>query len=227
MRLTALYSGGKDSTYAIWLALKEGHSIECLLTMFPEKTDSFMFHVPNLNLAVFGAKAMGFPLVERKTSGEKEKELLDLEKALKGIVKKHRTEGILSGAIASKYQKERIDRIAQNIGQKCLSPLWGKNNTALLKEMVSNGFKIIVVGVYAGGLNENWLGKTIGKKEIIELEELQKKFSISPLGEGGEIETLVVDCPLFKKKIKIIKTEKKWNGLRGEFLVKKAVLEKK
>ncbi|MCX6802027.1 MAG: TIGR00289 family protein [Candidatus Diapherotrites archaeon] len=227
MKLVALYSGGKDSTYAIWKALKEGHSIECLLTMLPERKDSYMFHVPNLNMAALGAEAMGFPLVQKKTAGEKEKELLDLEKALSQITKKYKTEGILSGAIASKYQKERVDKIAHNLGQESFAPLWSRNNIGLLEEMVSEGFKIIVVGVYADGLDEKWLGREIRKQEIAELKKLNEKFHISPLGEGGELETLVIDCPLFGKKIKILEAEKQWDGVRGEFEIKKAALEKK
>ncbi|MFH1234167.1 MAG: diphthine--ammonia ligase [Candidatus Diapherotrites archaeon] len=227
MKLSALYSGGKDSTYAIWKALKEGHSVECLLTMLPERKDSYMFHVPNLNMVALGAEAMGFPLVEKKTAGEKEKELKELEKALSDIVKKYKTEGILSGAIASQYQKERVDKIAQKLGQESVAPLWGRNNIGLLEEMVFLGFKIIVVGVYAGGLDEKWLGREIGKKEIAELEALQEKFHISPLGEGGELETLVIDCPLFEKKIKVLEAGKKWDGARGEFEIKKAVLAEK
>jgi predicted ATP pyrophosphatase (TIGR00289 family) len=170
---------------------------------------------------------MGFPLVQKKTTGEKEKELIELEKALACIVKKYKTEGILSGAIASQYQKERVDKIAQRLGQKSIAPLWGRNNIGLLEEMIAEGFKIIVVGVYAGGLDEKWLGREIGKKEIAELRILQEKFHISPLGEGGELETLVIDCPLFAKKIKILEAEKNWDGARGEFEIKKAVLAEK
>lgn len=227
MKLAALYSGGKDSTFAIWKALQEKHSIECLITIKSRSKESFMYHVPNIDLAKLGAEAMGFPLIMAETPGEKEKELTELKEILRELSEAGRIDGILSGAIASKYQRERIEKIAQNLGQKSLAPLWGMNEEKLMREMIDEGFEVIIVGVYAAGLGESWLGRKIDSSALNELLELRERFGISLAGEGGEIETIVTDCPLFKKRIEILEAEKLWNGVRGEIEIKKAVLEEK
>ena len=227
MKLAALYSGGKDSTFAIWKALKEGHSIECLVTIKSLNKDSFMYHVPNIHLTELGAEAMELPLIMSETAGEKEKELEELEGVLSGLAGQGRIEGMLSGAIASRYQKERVDKIAQNLGQESVAPLWGLGEAALMEEMILAGFKVLVVGVYAGGLGEEWLGRELDAKALEELAALKEKFGLSLAGEGGEIETLVTDCPLYKKKIEIVDAEKKWDGVRGELEIKKAALAEK
>ncbi len=227
MKVVALYSGGKDSTYAIWKAQKLGHSIDCLLTMLPERKDSYMYHVPNLHLTKLGAEAMKQSLIYCNTTGVKEKELIELEEALRDLKRERGIEGVLTGAVASKYQASRVAGIAGRLGLKGVNPLWGRNNIRLLEEMISSGFRIMVVGVYAGGLGKEWLGRIIGEKEVSELKELNQKLGISPLGEGGELETLVIDCPLYKKKIAVKKAVKNWNGSSGELLIKKAELEEK
>jgi len=227
MKLLVLYSGGKDSTYAIFKALKQGHEIECLLTMLPERKDSYMYHVPNIEITKFGAEAMEYPLEYYKTTGEKEKELIELEQAISDLKNELGIEGVLSGAVASKYQADRIKTIADKLDLECVNPLWERNNIGLLKEMVSEKFEIMIIGVYAGGLGEDWIGRIIGKKEILELQALNEKYSISPLGEGGEIETLVIDCPLYKKRIEIIESEKEFDGSRGELKIKKVKLTEK
>ena len=227
MKLAALYSGGKDSTFAIWKALGQGHSIECLVTIKSLSKDSFMYHVPNIDLVKLGAEAMAFPLIMAETAGRKEEELKELEGILAELAASGRIEGILSGAVASKYQSERIGKIAQNLGQESLTPLWGLDERELMDEMVAAGFEVIVVGVYAGGLDEKWLGRVIDAKALGELAALKEKFRISLVGEGGEIETLVTDCPLYKKKISVLESRKSWDGVRGELEIKKAELAEK
>ena len=227
MKLAALYSGGKDSTFAIWKALEEKHSIECLVTIKSLSKNSFMYHVPNIDLAKLGAEAMGFPLVMAETQGEKEKELRELGEILSELAAGGRIEGILSGAVASKYQSERIEKIAQNLGQASLAPLWGMDEEKLMGEMIGAGFRVIVVGVYAHGLTGDWLGREIDGMALEELVKIRDEFRISLAGEGGEIETMVTDCPLFRKRIEVVEAEKNWDGVRGELEIRKAVLEGK
>ena len=69
----------------------------------------------------------------------------------------------------------------------------------------------MLTGVFAEGLGENWLGRELDENAVKELLELQKKSGLSPVGEGGEFESAVIDCPLFKKKIQLIEKEKVWD----------------
>jgi diphthine-ammonia ligase len=223
MRLGVLFSGGKDSTFAIFKARKE-HVVMCLVSMISENPHSYMFHTPNISLVKLQAEAMGLPLVQAGTKGEKEKELKDLKRAIFMAKQEFGLEGIVTGAVASRYQYERIGNICKGLGLECVNPLWKREQVGLLEEMVKSGFKVIVSGVFAYPMGKEWLGRELDRKMIRELAGLQEKYKINPSGEGGEIETTVLDCPLFKKRLKILEAEKVWKGDSGVFVVKKAEL---
>lgn len=223
MDVAVLISGGKDSALALHRAVKAGHKVECLVTMVPQKPDSWMFHYPNIGLTELFAEAAGFPLVKADTSGIKEKELDDL-KALLGTLD---VEGVVSGAVLSQYQKTRIDRVCEELALVSIAPLWQQNPLELLTEIIELGFHVIVTGVYAHGLDRGWLGRLIDKEAIDKLVELNKKYELSIIGEGGEYETLVLDAPYFKRRIQILKARIMWEGSSGYLLVEDAKLKTK
>jgi ABC transporter with metal-binding/Fe-S-binding domain ATP-binding protein len=203
MKIGVLFSGGKDSTYSAWLAKKEGHELVCLITLFSENKDSFMFHTPLIELTKKQAELMNLPIIIDKTAGEKEKELADLERAIKKAIFDYKIEGIVTGAVASNYQASRIQKICDKLGIKCVNLLWGKNAESYWKEMLKNKFEIMIVGIASDGLSKEWLGKIIDKDNLGKLLELSKKFKFHFAFEGGEAETLVLNCPLFKKELEL------------------------
>jgi len=227
VKVAVLFSGGKDSTFALYKAKKEGHEIVSLVTMESKSPESYMFHIPNTHLTEYAARAMNLPLIFAETSGEKEKELEDLEKVLKDLKKEKKIEGVVSGAVASSYQKERVDAICAKLKLKSIAPLWERDQFELMSEIIDAHFEVIVVGVAAYGLNESWLGRPLDEEALQELLELNRKNQLSVVGEGGEFETLVVDCPLFKEKIVVLEVEKRWDGIRGEMVIKEVELVKK
>jgi ABC transporter with metal-binding/Fe-S-binding domain ATP-binding protein len=226
MRLAAIFSGGKDSTYALYTTMKQGHEIKYLFTMFPEREDSWMFHHPCVELTKLQAETLGIKQIIQKTKGEKEKELEDLKTALNKI--KNEIDGIVSGAIASNYQKSRIDKICDELKLKSFAPLWHKNLEELLREE-SNTFEIIITSVSADGFDQNWLGRKIDEKTIEDLKKLSEKHGINIAFEGGEAETFVLDGPIFKKKIEFIDTKNIWDNKTssGYLEVKEAKLVSK
>jgi ABC transporter with metal-binding/Fe-S-binding domain ATP-binding protein len=209
MKLAALLSGGKDSLYAAFLMDQQGYDIEYIINIISENPDSYMFHVPNAHLVRQQAKSMQIRLIEKTTKGEKETELKDLEDAIRKV--RHRVGGIVSGAVASNYQKSRIDAICKNFSLQSFAPLWRRDPEELLREMLKAGFEIIITAVAAEGLGEEWLGRRIDERRIEDLKKLHKKYGVSINGEGGEYESLVLDCPLFSKKIEIVDAEKIWD----------------
>ncbi|MGB9741351.1 MAG: diphthine--ammonia ligase [Candidatus Bathyarchaeia archaeon] len=221
MQVAVLATGGKDSSLALYRILKQGYEVKYLVSMIPVREDSWMFHYPNIHLVKLFAKAAEIPLVSAETSGVKEKEIEDLKR----LVKKLDVEMLVSGAIASNYQKSRIEKVCKELGLKCLTPLWGENPVKILNELVRSGFEAIITGVYAYGFGEEWLGRKIDDSVIKELVELNKRYGISVVGEGGEYETFVLDAPFFKKKIKIVSGEKFWKSQSGYLLIKEAELE--
>lgn len=222
MKLAALFSGGKDSTYATYLASKE-HDIGFLVTLKSENRESYMFHTAAIDLTKTQADLMGIPIVLRKTKGVKEEELQDLKSVLEDLKRIEKINGIVTGAIASEYQATRIEAICKELGLKCISPLWHRDPAELLLEMISNGFEIVITAVGAEGLDKTWLGRKIDERCAYEIIGLSEKYGIHITGEGGEYETLVVNCPLFSKKIDIIESEKIWDEKTrsGELLIKK------
>lgn len=203
MRLGILFSGGKDSTYAAWLAKKYDHELICLISIFSENLESYMFHTPSIEKTKKQAEIIGMPLIIQKTSGEKEVELKDLEKVIEKAKQKYKIQGIVSGAIQSVYQASRIQKICDKLNLECFNPLWQKNEEEYLFELIQNKFRSIITGVFAYPLNESWLGREINNEFIKEIKELNKKYEIHLAGEGGEYETFVLNCPLFKRELKV------------------------
>lgn len=227
MRLAVLFSGGKDSTYALYKAIQEGHEIKYLVTVFPKDTSSWMFHYPCVELTKLQAEVIGIKQIIAETSGEKEKELTDLKVILEEI--KNEIEGIVSGAIASTYQKNRIDKLCREFGLRSITPLWNKPPEQLLKEEIESGLEIIISGVSAEGFDKSWIGRKLDKNCIDDLIELNRKYKINISGEGGEFETFVLDAPIFKKKIKLLNSEILWDAKTnsGYLDVKDALLVSK
>jgi len=223
MRVAVLATGGKDSALALYKVLNEDHEVKYLVSMIPLREDSWMFHYPNIRLVDLFAGAVEIQLVKAETLAVKEREVEDLKRLIEGID----VDAIVSGAVASTYQKSRIEKICEQLRLKCIAPLWHKNPLDILKEILGLKFEVIITGVYAYGFSEEWLGRKIDEASVKALIELNKQYGVSLVGEGGEYETLVLDAPFFKKRIKIVEAEKIWKNQSGYFLITKAKLENK
>ncbi|MCL7475682.1 MAG: TIGR00289 family protein [ANME-2 cluster archaeon] len=219
MKLAALTSGGKDSIYAIHLARLEGHEVTHLVTIKPARYDSYMFHSINIHMVDMISRACGITLVVETSSGEKEEELADLERALSALD----VDGVVVGAIESVYQGSRVHRICDDMGLEVVEPLWHRDPEQLLRDMV-RVMDIRIVQVAAMGLDEKWLGRVIDIDAIDELLELSRSYRIHICGEGGEYETLVLDAPFFTSRIEILDIETVWKGDWGFYRVNKVKL---
>jgi ABC transporter with metal-binding/Fe-S-binding domain ATP-binding protein len=199
MRVVVLFSGGKDSTYAAQWAIQQGFEV-VLLTVKPEPY-SMMFHHPNVKWTKLQAQALG---VELETVEVTEK---NWEEKLYEKIKTMNVSGIVTGAIASSYQKNRIEAIGKRLGIPVYSPLWHADEKKL-EEMLST-MEIYVTAVSAEGLGKEFLGKPLRKLVDAKIK------NIHPFLEGGEGETFVTDAPFFKKRIEIQKWSISWDGVRG------------
>jgi diphthine-ammonia ligase len=223
MRVAVLVTGGKDSALALYHVLKAGYEVKCLATMIPLREDSWMFHYPNIGLVDLFAEAVGLPLVKAETAGVKEEEVEDLKRLIETL----EVEGVVSGAIASNYQKTRIQKICEQLGLECIGPLWRRNPLDLLEELLGLRFDVIVTGVSAYGFDREWLGRKLDEDAVADLMELNRRYGISLVGEGGEYETLVLDGPIFKKRIRIVKAKGIWKEQSGHYHITEAKLEQK
>ncbi len=218
--MAVLFSGGKDSSCALFWALSNNLKVEALVSMLPMREDSYMFHVPNIALTEIQAEAIGLPHVSSITSGAREREVSDLKEVLREL----NVDAVVSGAVASEYQKRRIDRVCKELGLRSITPLWHGNEVLLLVKLVNFGFDVRFTGVYALGFNAKWLGRKLDYDSIVDLIEIRRRYGISIAGEGGEYETIVLDAPFFRKKINIVDAEALWDGIRGQLLIKKVEL---
>lgn len=224
MRVACLVSGGKDSLYSAYIAKKEGYEIVCFLSVWSKNPDSYMFHTPNVRLTALQAEAAGVPILVQETEGKKEEELDDLRRLLQTAKERYGIEGVTTGAVGSVYQASRIQGICLDLGLWCFSPLWQTLPEKHLRRLLADGFDVIVTSVAAYPLDERWLGRRIDEVAVSELLKLQEEYGISPIGEGGEFETFVTDCPLFNQKIRIVKSRKEYADHAGTFVVEEAGL---
>ena len=223
MRVAVLATGGKDSTLALHRILKEGYEVKCLVSIIPLRKDSWMFHYPNIHLIDLFGEAVEIPVVKGETVGIKEKETEDLKQLIENL----HIDGVVSGAIASNYQKTRIESVCRQLKLRSIMPLWHEDEWSILREIVNLEYEVVITGVSAYGFDENWLGEKINKKTVTALAKLNRQYGVSPVGEGGEYETLVIDAPFFKKMIKIVKAKRVWEDQSGYFLVSEARLQEK
>jgi diphthine-ammonia ligase len=232
----SLFSGGKDSSWALYRALEAGLPVERLVTVHPEG-DSYMYHVPATSLASLAAESIDIPLVDVEPddfeaaaatdSGEQgDDELEPLETALRELGRElpGGIAGMTAGAVESEYQTSRIEAMAERLGAELFAPLWQEDPRELADAMLDAGFEIRIIQVAAYGLDESWLGRTIDADALADLEALNDEYGVHILGEGGEFETLVTDGPHMDRPIRL-EYETVWEGSRGYIDIEDAWLD--
>lgn len=228
MRLACLFSGGKDSMYAIYDSIKYGHEIKCLLTLFPPSNESFLFHYPNVGITPFIANAMRIPhLISAVKAVDMHLELEALEGLIKRAKAEYDVDGIVHGGISSRFQNSHFGSCCSRCDLRVVNPLWGRPAVKYMRELISKGFKILITSVSAMGLNKYWLGKIIDGNTLEELINLSDRNGFNLNFEGGEAETLVLDSPVHKDTVDIIKSQVQWDGQRGIFEILEVVLTSK
>lgn len=225
LKLGVLFSSGKDSNYAMHIMQEQNYSVECLITIKSKNPDSYMFHTPNIGLAQLQAEAMGIPLIEETTLGEKETELEDMKNAIRRAKDEFGIEGVITGALYSNYQRERIERVCDELGLKAFSPLWHIDQEKEMHQLLSTGFEFIFSSIAAYGLDKSWVGRRIGEKDIEKLVKLNEKIGLNVAGEGGEFESFVLDGPMYHKRIEIKEIEViELDEYTAKVIIKDAVL---
>lgn len=218
MDFIGLISGGKDSIYSICKCIEEGNNLKALLYVKStvDTIDSYMFQTVGSEIIKEYEKCLNVPLhvIETKcntinknleyeeTYGD---EVEDLFYGLKKILAELDFKFISSGAIHSNYQKNRLENICKRLNIKVVSPLFGMCQKQLLNDILNYRINAIVVKVAGGGLNKTTIGKNLGI--VKEIYDKSKFKDVNYCGEGGEFETMVLDCPLFLYRILIQKFE--------------------
>ena len=225
MKVAVLFSGGKDSAFALWCVQMQGWEITNIVTVFPESRESWMFHYPGVTWTRLQAEALGIPQTIIRTRGVKEEELMDLSSGLGALVKSEGIETVVSGALASEYQRTRLDNIGEALGLKTFCPLWHKKQEQLVRDQIESGFRIIVTACSTLGLDAKWLGRELNEDALNELVRLNKRYGLSVAFEGGEAETFVTEAPNFNGKLSIVRSTPHWRGDSGQLSLEEVRLE--
>lgn len=223
MRLAAMYSGGKDSTFALYLAEQMGHEVAYLVSIVPADRASWMFHTPNLDVVPAMSEALGIPLVSVTSDGTEQGDLDALRRSLSDLD----IDGVVTGAVWSDYQWDRINLVCGDLDLRVLSPLWRKDQDLVYSEIVDSGIDAVIVGVSAEGLDGDWLGRHLDadcKKDLIGLRD---RYGVSIIGEGGEFESMTLDSPLHSKRVEIVRSETECTRSSGTLTVTEYVLRDK
>ncbi|MES3162315.1 MAG: diphthine--ammonia ligase [Halorubrum sp.] len=231
----SLFSGGKDSSWALYRAISDGLNVSRLLTVHPAG-DSYMYHTPVTRLASLAAESVGIELVTVEpddfgaddvddAGAQGDAEVEPMEAALRELATTEGVDlaGVTAGAVESAFQTDRIRGMCDRLGIDLYAPLWGEDPVALAEAMVDAGFEIRIVQVAAYGLDESWLGRQYDADALAELLDLRESYGVHPLGEGGEFETYVVDGPHMDRRIDL-EYETVWEGDRGHIEVTDATL---
>jgi diphthine-ammonia ligase len=234
MSWVSLFSGGKDSSWALYRALEADLDVSHLMTVHPAE-DAYMYHVPATTLAGLAAESIGLPLIEvdaadidtdhRGDAGRQgDREIVPLEEALRSFKAERRLDGIVAGAVESEFQTSRLRDLADRLDAQLYAPLWQADPRSLIGSMLESGLEITIIQVAAGGLGPEWLGRRLDRAAVEELERIGDRHGVHLLGEGGEFETFVTDGPHMDREIRI-QGEPMWEGTRGHLEITDARLD--
>ncbi len=204
MKVFVSWSGGKDSCLACHRAVREGHAVAALLNMATE--DGGVSRSHGLSSAVLRAQAaaMGVPLVQKGTSWpEYEQNFKDAVLELK----EQGVEGGVFGDIDLEEHRGWVTRVCREVSVEAHLPLWGENQTHLLREFIAEGFEAVVVAAKADLFDEDWLGRAVDEAFLRDIVELNVASPVTPSGEAGEYHTLVTAGPLFNGRIRILRSD--------------------
>jgi len=226
MKLAALFSGGKDSTYSIYKAKQMGHDVKCLITIFPKSANSHLLHFPNIELTKLQSETLEIPqITSTSNSDDSSEEMYVLETLLEKAKLDFQIDGLVHGGISSEFQKKNFEKICKVSNLNIITPLWKINPREYMNNLLNSNFKFILTSVSSDGLDETWLGKIISADDVSLLSNLSSKYGFNLNFEGGEAETFVTDCPIYSHPITINKSQTIWDGYRGRFEIEDASLD--
>ena len=226
MKLAALFSGGKDSTYSIYKVKQMGHDVKCLITIFPKSANSHLLHFPNIKLTKLQSETLEIQQISLALNSDDSSEEMNVLKTLLENAKSDfHVDGLVHGGISSEFQKKSFEKICKESNLDIITPLWKINPKEYMNNLLNSNFKFILTSVSSDGLDETWLGKVISADDVSLLSNLSSRYGFNLNFEGGEAETFVTDCPIYSHPIKINKSQTIWDGYRGRFEIEDASLD--
>ncbi len=203
MELIAVsWSGGKDSTLALYYSLLEKkYEVHSLLTTFSAEYNRTSMHGIRIDLLEKQIQSIGIPVnliaLPKDVSNDEYEEIMKKEMI---TLKSHQVLSVVFGDIFLEDLREQRESNLSKIGMKALFPLWRKNSRELAKEFIDLGFKAIIACVDSTYLNDSYVGQIYNDNFLSTLPS-----NVDPCGENGEFHTFVFDGPIFSYPIKFKK----------------------
>ncbi len=223
MDVAVLFSGGKDSTFAIQKCIDEGWNIKYLISVKPTRTDCYLYHFATVEHTKLFASLMNIPQVYLTCDVA---DPVEEAKLVYNVVKNHLVDAVvLGGTGLQETQIRSIREVLFPLGVEVFASHAGQDHGELLLEMINQGFKIMITQIASDGLDKTWLGRVIDENSFVEFKKLSEKYGFHLGGEGGYYDSLVVDCPLYTKRFEVLESEKVMESKNaGHLLIKKAGL---
>lgn len=204
MDVAVLYSGGKDSAFAIENAMQKGWSIKYLISVKPTRKDCFLFHFATVEQTKDLAKMLGIPhfYVKCRVAGP-EKEANIVKEVVESNQKKMRVDAVvLGGTGLQETQLRSIQNALRPLKIEAFAGNSGEEHDLVMEEMLNKGYEILITQIASEGLKE-WLGKRITRENFSQLKRDSIRHGFHIGFEGGYADTLVTDCPIFTKRLVI------------------------
>jgi diphthine-ammonia ligase len=199
MSYISSWSGGKDSCFAGYLALGQGYKISHLVNFVSQEFNRVSFHGTEARLIQLQSQAIGIPLLQKPTTGDGYEQ--EFKEAVRSLLPDG-IKGMVFGDIFLQEHRDWVERVCNDLGIEAVEPLWNKGSENVLSDFIAAGFEAIVVSARAELIDEEWVGRRVSRDFL----QYLKAKDIDICGENGEYHTLVVNGPLFKRRIEVIET---------------------
>lgn len=190
------YSGGKDSTLALYYALQKGNVLG-LLMMLDECGERSRAHATPLAISQAQAECLNLPIISAPSSWQSYREAFV---ELLHLAKSQGATTLVTGDIDIPHHSSWYDDCVKEVGLDLYIPLLQKNRRSVVDEFIALGFTTMITRV---DLNQKMtlddLGKVLTPSYLDELESR----GIDPCGESGEFHTLVLDGPIFQSPLMV------------------------
>ncbi len=208
MSYISSWSGGKDSCFACYLALNEGYEISHLANFISQEFKRVSFHGTESRLIQMQSQSLGIPVLQKETTPDGYEE--EFKEAVRSLLPQG-IKGMVFGDIYLDEHKEWVERVCGELGIEAIEPLWGRSTESIITDFIDAGFEAIIVGAQARLIDQEWLGRRVDR----DFMDYLKSKNIDLCGENGEYHTLVLNGPLFERRIevtesKIIKRDNYW-----------------
>jgi len=199
MSYIASWSGGKESCLALYEARGKGYEISQLVNFISKESQRVSFHGTDAKLIQLQSQAMRIPLLQKETTWDGyEQEFKDAVRSLipSGV------EGMVFGDIYLQEHKDWVERVCGDLGIKAIEPLWGRSTEEILSSFIDDGFQAVIVSAKSDLIDEDFIGRRVDRAFM----QYLKRKNIDVCGENGEYHTLVIDGPIFNKRIQLVDT---------------------